>query len=117
MDMIRVRDGMTEAFARDLDEGTVQIEETASEIILDGGNWSLSYWKNGTVSLSLPMNDPNYYDEDSDVFIENVLGPEVEESLGVLDARTDGALVQGLLSSQEEWSIRLGKRLQVSPVL
>ncbi len=59
------------------------------------------------------MNDPNYYDDDPDAFIENVLGTEVEESLRALDARMDGALVRGLRSSQESWSVRLGNRLAV----
>ena len=64
----------------------------------------------------MPMNDANYYDDDTDAFLDNVLAYEVYESLAVLDARLDGGLVNGLHDSGETWSARLGERLQQIPL-
>jgi len=110
MGLQRVRDAMEQAFFRDVAEGTVEIEEEAALVTLNGGNWLLTVRQNG-VNLDLPMNDPNYYDDNSDTFLDNVLGAEVEQSLRVLDAKMDGGLIRGLLESGDVWSIRLGERL------
>jgi len=42
--------------------------------------------------MDLPMNESNYYDEDTNQFPDNVLGTEVYESLVRLDARFDGPI-------------------------
>ena len=108
MDARRARDLMTEAFARDLAEGTAELQYNAGEVTLDGGNWTLLVGTNTVVSLSLSMNETKNYDEITDTVIENVLGLEVEESFRLLDASMDGAIVRGLISSQDTWSVRLG---------
>lgn len=115
MDTERVRGAMAGAFSRDLDWGTVHVEGDESRARLNGGNWGLTWWTDGRVDVELPVDDPNYHDEDPDALIENVLGPEVEESLRVLDASLDGTVVRGLRASQDSWSSRLGDRLSAAP--
>jgi hypothetical protein len=99
------------AFTRDIEDGTLEVRQEADAVVVDGGNWRLTAGADGTVGLDLPMNDANYYDADTDAFIENVLNTEVEESLAVADRELDGALSAGLLQAVEGWSVRLGERL------
>ncbi len=113
MDTQRVRAAMESAFASDLQDGTVKIGVEDDSVVLDGGNWSMVVHSSGVVSLGLPMNDANYYDEDTNAFLENVLNLEVEESLAMLDRSLDGAIVQGLRLSQESWSDVLANRISL----
>jgi hypothetical protein len=99
------------AFARSIEDGTLEVRHDESAVVVDGGNWRLSLPVSGPVGLDLPMNDPNYYDDDTDTFIENVLGTEVEESLAVADQELNGALSSGLRAAGDVWSIRLGEWL------
>jgi hypothetical protein len=103
------------AFASDIEDGTIEVRHEDS-VVVDGGNWRLTVTTDGTVGLDLPMNDANYYDGDTDAFIENVISLEVQESLAVADRELGGALVAGLLQAVEGWSVRLGERLSAMRV-
>lgn len=113
MDIRGIRDEISTAFARDLRDGTVDIESDQSSVALDGGNWSLTVHRDGVVSLGLPMNDPNYYDDDLDVFLENVFSLGVEESLATVDRILGGVLVDGLRKSGESWSEAFAERISL----
>ncbi len=106
-----VQNAMEEAFSRDVRDGTVDIKTRESSAILDGGNWSLCIHSDGTIGLDLPMNDANYFDDDPNIFLENVLSLEVEHSLAMLDESLEGALVEGLRLSGETWSEALASRI------
>jgi hypothetical protein len=80
-------------------------------VVVDGGNWRLTVPASGPAGLDLPMNDANYYDGDTDAFIENVIGTEAEESLAVTDRELGGVLSAGLREAGDVWSVRLGERL------
>src|SRR5687768_4392158 len=99
--MTRVREAMNQAFQRDIERGDLDVVTQSDAVRLDGGNWALTVFHDGRVAIDLPMNDPNNYDDDTDAFLDNVLGTEVYESLASLDALMDGALVRGLLDSGE----------------
>lgn len=73
MDTDKAAEALERAFRRDIEDGTLEVRREGSAVIVDGGKWRLSANANGVVGLDLPMNDPNYYDEDTDQFIENVL--------------------------------------------
>jgi hypothetical protein len=116
VDLYRVSEAMNQLFKRDISDGTVQVFTEGDQVILDGDNWALIVARDGRVATNMPMNDANYYDDDTDAFLDNVLAYEVYESLALLDARLDGGLVKGLLDSGESWSARLGERLQEIPL-
>jgi hypothetical protein len=116
VDLYRVSEAMNQLFKRDIEAGTVQVFTEGDQVILDGDNWALIVAQDGRVATNMPMNDANYYDDDTDAFLDNVLAHEVYESLALLDARLDGGLVKGLLDSGELWSTRLGERLQEIPL-
>jgi hypothetical protein len=70
----------------------------------------------GSADLYLPMNDANYYDEDTDAFIGNVIGTEAEQELALADRKLGGALAEGLRRTPDEWSVRMGERLAAARV-
>jgi hypothetical protein len=111
MNLDTAADVLERAFARDIEDDTLEVRHEESAMVVDGGNWQISVPASGPVGLDLPMNDPHYYDEDTDTFIENVLNTEVEESLAVADRELNGALSSGLQQAGDVWSIRLGERL------
>jgi hypothetical protein len=76
-----------------------------------GGNWSVGIGGDGSAYLNLPMNDANYWDDDLDVFIDNVIGVDAEQELAMADRELGGALAAGLRRTPDEWSARLGERL------
>lgn len=112
MDMKKTKQALEQAFRRDIGDGTLMVELERSTVKVDGGNWRLIALANGALRLELPTNDANYYDDDTDAFIENVIGTEVEESLAVADQELDGALVAGLREADDAWSTKLGKRIE-----
>lgn len=111
MDLQRVRTTIASAFARDLRDGSVEIVDDQKAVAIDGGNWRLTVHPDGVASLDLPMNDANYYDDDTSVFLDNVFNLEVEQSLAIADRSLDGAIVSGLCNSGESWSEVFGGRI------
>ena len=111
MDLDRAKTEMERVFANDIADGTVDIERHGATVVVNGGNWALTARHDGIVGLDLPMNDPNYYDDDTGTFLENVLNVEVEESLAMLDLSLDGAVSSGLRRSGESWSAVLADRI------
>lgn len=111
MDTNTTAQALERAFARDIEDGTLEVRSGEGAVVVDGGNWQISVPVSGPVGLDLPMNDPNYYEEDTDAFIENVLALPAEESLAVADQELNGALSSGLREAGDVWSIRLGERL------
>ncbi len=111
MDLGTATQVLDRAFRRDIVDGTIEVRREDGAVVVDGGNWRLSANADGTVGLDLPMNDPNYYDEDTDAFIENVINTEAEESLAVADRELGGALSAGLRAVGDVWSVRLAERL------
>lgn len=116
MDTTKAQEVLERAFARDIEDGTLEVRRENGTAVVDGGNWRLSANADGTVGLDLSMNDANSYDDDTDAFIENVLGLEVQESLAVADQELGGALSAGLREAGDVWSVRLGERLSTMRV-
>ncbi len=102
---------LEEAFRQDIEDGTIEVRWEAGTAFVNGGNWWLLVCANGVVRLSMPGRDPNYYDADPDIFLQNVISPEVEESLLAADQELGGALPDGLRAAGDVWSVRLGERL------
>ncbi len=111
MDLGTATQVLERAFRRDIVDGTLEVRREDGAVVVDGGNWRLTVPASGPAGLDLPMNDPNYHDEDTDAFIENVINTEAEESLAVADRELGGALSAGLRAAGDVWSVRLGERL------
>ena len=116
MDLDRAERALEKAFAPDIGEGTVEVRREKQATVLDGGNWSVGIGSDGSAYLNLPMNDANYYDEDTDAFIGNVIGTEAEQELALADRKLGGALAEGLRRTPDEWSVRMGERLAAARV-
>ncbi len=112
MKLQEVQSAMEMQFSRDIGDGTVEIKPFESSVVLDGGNWSLIVHSNDAVSIKLPMNDVKYFDDDPYLFLENVIGPEVEESLAMLDRDLSGAIVDGLRRSLDSWNQVLADKIK-----
>lgn len=107
---------LEEAFRRDIEDGTIEVQWEAGTTFVNGGNWWLLVCTNGTVRLSMPGRDPNYYDADPDIFLQNVISAKVEEALAVADQALGGVLAAGLREAGDVWSVRLGERLSQARV-
>lgn len=75
--MERVSEAMRREFRRDIEDGTVDVRSEGNEVRLDGGTWELVVFVDGRVATGLPTHDPNYYDDDTDAFLDKVFGTEV----------------------------------------
>lgn len=98
---------LRQAFKFMEDEGTVSVEEFEGGTLVDGGNWTVFSKKDGTVVLNLPANDPLYYNSNTYVFIDNVLGSDVIENFIFADRSLKGKLKRGLRNAGEVTSIGL----------
>lgn len=112
MNLDKATQALEQAFHRDIEDGTIEVRREPYLTVVDGGNWMLTVPEHGPVGLDLPMNDARYYDEDTDAFLENVIGLEAEQSLATVDRALDGALSANLRETPGDvWSIRFGERL------
>ncbi len=109
--MEHVKEAMSQAFSRHLNDETVEVFDEGGRAILNGGNWTLAAHSEGTFKLDLPANNPNYFDDDLNAFLDNVLSYEAEESFRMLDDALGGAVEQGLRRSREPWGEAMANRI------
>lgn len=98
----------------DFDE--MSVAEFEGGTLVDGGIWTLFVKPDGAAVLNLPSNDPLYYNPNTYLFIENVLGSDVMENFYLADRSLRGKLRRGLRKSGEVVSLGLADIIEAWPL-